>query len=93
MSVFDAYGKPGSGITTGNLMWWGDFDLCQSTEAYNSTERIFEGEYCLTKIKNLVSPDLQCIDIYSGNVRKFNVNVIDWFIQCKIIALSTCSIS
>ena len=27
-SVFDAIGKPASGILLGNLNWWGNYDLC-----------------------------------------------------------------
>ena len=27
-SVFDAIGKPASGILLGNLNWWGSYDLC-----------------------------------------------------------------
>jgi len=57
ISVIDAWGKPGSGISTGNLAWLGDFDECQNIVSYYNSSytsgssfslmpESFEGQYC-----------------------------------------------
>jgi len=62
--VIDAWGKPGSGILTGNLAWLGDFDECQNIVSYYNSSytsgssfslmpESFEGQYCSIQVKHL----------------------------------------
>ena len=49
ISVFDAFGKPGPGISGGNLHMAGDYDMCLGVEGQyteESVNRTVKGKYC-----------------------------------------------
>ncbi|GFY45077.1 nose resistant to fluoxetine protein 6 [Trichonephila inaurata madagascariensis] len=49
MKMLDSYGKPGSGILSGNIKWLGDYDECVEVYVppeFNSSLGDFQGRYC-----------------------------------------------
>ena len=53
----DALGKPGAGITYGNIKWFGAYDQCRgikksyfSDYSGNTSEINIDGKYCMTQI-------------------------------------------
>ncbi|GFR30456.1 nose resistant to fluoxetine protein 6 [Trichonephila clavata] len=49
MKMLDSYGKPGSGILSGNIKWLGDYDECVGVYVppqENSSLGDFQGRYC-----------------------------------------------
>ncbi|CAL1261973.1 unnamed protein product [Larinioides sclopetarius] len=84
MKMLDSYGKPGSGILEGNLIWPGQYDECISVQApskENTSLRGFQGEYCTFEVPFELEPVSQPIiigvclpDSCKPNRTNFNLN-------------------
>ncbi|CAL1261955.1 unnamed protein product [Larinioides sclopetarius] len=84
MKMLDSYGKPGSGILEGNLIWPGQYDECISVQApskENTSLRGFQGEYCTFQVPFELEPVSQPIiigvclpDSCKLNRTNFNLN-------------------
>ena len=75
ISVMDAYGKPESGIFTGDWKWLGSYDECLKVEAQVYTSAmpttLYQGQYCKAKF-NKIDTLLQGLPVGAAA----NVNVI-----------------
>lgn len=76
--MFDAWGKPGSGIQRGELRWLGSFDECRSissgpasnaTQSTGSSSHGYDAQYCSVGIGTGPSP----LGAPSGNHRSVSL--------------------
>lgn len=57
--MFDASAKVSSGVLSGNVNLYGDFDECLSVVAENE---LFQGKYCLSYIQPTVDADFKYLN-------------------------------
>lgn len=82
MLVLDASAKLPSGIISGNLNQFGDFDECISVLGGNQGQKI-KGKYCLANIhikinnENAEEPKIQALDDAIHSHRMLTNNIFD----------------
>ncbi len=50
--MFDATGKPDSGMFIGNTVWLGSFSECMAVEATANGTKLFDGQFCVAVFAN-----------------------------------------
>ncbi|GBM42507.1 hypothetical protein AVEN_189201-1, partial [Araneus ventricosus] len=59
----DSYGKPETGILTGNIKWLGQYDECvdiQAPSKDNTGVEGFRGKYCTLQVPLKLGPVVSC---------------------------------
>ncbi len=76
ISVYDATAKVPSGILSGNINQYGNFDQCLSVNAPN---KVFQGKYCLAYFQIKITDDDVLVQNLKREAHKFELctNEID----------------